>query len=110
MSTELAFTASGQLLHFLKNTEKVKDMTNDVSEHLKLLWEELETFRFDLAWLGLHVHSALGMKNFVERVGQRKRLREDMDALEIKTERLKAKLLLAEVNLEIAIRDFHRAE
>ncbi|PQP95104.1 hypothetical protein Pyn_05948 [Prunus yedoensis var. nudiflora] len=37
------------------------------------------------------------MKNFVERVGQRKRLREDIDALEIKTKRLKAKLLLAEI-------------
>lgn len=50
------------------------------------------------------------MKNFVGRVGQRKRLREDIDALEIKTKRLKAKLLLAEVNLEVAIRDFHRAK
>lgn len=85
-------------------------MTDDVSEHLKLLWEELETFRFDLAWLGPHVLSALGMKNFVERVGQRKRLREDIDALEIKTKQLKAKLLLAEVNLEVAIRDLHTAE
>ncbi|PQM43262.1 hypothetical protein Pyn_40417 [Prunus yedoensis var. nudiflora] len=54
-------------------------MTDDVSEHLKLLWEELETFR----------------------VGQRKRLREDIDALEIKTKRLKAKLLLAEAKVAL---------
>lgn len=30
MSTDWAFTASAQLLHFLKNTEKVKDMTDDL--------------------------------------------------------------------------------
>ncbi|KAB2606034.1 MATH domain and coiled-coil domain-containing protein [Pyrus ussuriensis x Pyrus communis] len=79
MFTEWAFTALGRLLLFMK-TKKVKDMTADACEELKLLWEELEAFKFDLAWLEPCVQRALGMKKSGK--GRRlKRLREDVDAL-----------------------------
>ena len=48
--TEWAFTALGRVLHFLK-TKRVKDMNEDSSKHLEMIWEELETCRFDLTCL-----------------------------------------------------------
>ncbi|KAK7244725.1 hypothetical protein RIF29_39551 [Crotalaria pallida] len=48
--TECAFTALGRVLYFLK-TKKVKDLNDDARKDLQSLWEELETFRFDLTWL-----------------------------------------------------------
>ncbi|XP_028944715.1 MATH domain and coiled-coil domain-containing protein At3g58250-like [Malus domestica] len=78
MFTEWAFTALGRLLHFMK-TKKVKDMTDDACEQLKLLWEELEAFKFDLAWLAPGVQRALDMNKIVESAGKLKRLRKDVD-------------------------------
>ncbi|XP_048442249.1 MATH domain and coiled-coil domain-containing protein At3g58270-like isoform X1 [Pyrus x bretschneideri] len=109
MFTEWAFTALGRLLHFLK-TNKGTDMNEDACEHLQLLWEELESFRFDLAWLKPHVQSALGMKKFVERELEVKELRNNVDALEIEVKRLKARLNLAELDFEDAKRDMGEAE
>ncbi|KAB2594887.1 hypothetical protein D8674_030337 [Pyrus ussuriensis x Pyrus communis] len=109
MFTEWAFTALGRLLHFLK-TNKGTDMNKDACEHLRLLWEELESFRFDLAWLEPHVQSALGMKKFVERELEVKELRNSMDALEIEVKRLKARLNLAELDFEDAKRDMGEAK
>ncbi|KAG4920698.1 hypothetical protein JHK84_049546 [Glycine max] len=101
---EWAFTALGRVLHFLK-TKKVKDMNGDACNHLQILWEELKMFRFDLTWLEPHVQSALGMKTCIERSVQMKRMGEDVTALEMETKRLKAKMIEAEVNLEIARRN-----
>ncbi|KAM1363360.1 hypothetical protein FF1_028242 [Malus domestica] len=101
---EWAFTALGRVLHFLKTT-KVKDMTSDTSERVKLLWEELETFKFDLGWLEPYVQSALDVKKLMERAGVVKNLREDVDALEMGVKRLRARLAVAEVDLEVAKRD-----
>ncbi|CAN6567014.1 unnamed protein product [Malus baccata var. baccata] len=109
MFTEWAFTALGRLLHFLK-TNKGTDMNEDACEHLRLLWEELESFRFDLAWLEPHVQSALGMKKFVERELEVRELRNNVDALEIEVKRLKARLNLAELDFEDAKRDMGEAE
>ena len=109
MFTEWAFTALGRLLHFLK-TNKGTDMNEDACENLRLLWEELESFRFDLAWLEPHVQSALGMKKFVERELEVKELRNKMDALKIEVKRLKARLNLAELDFEDAKRDMGDAE
>ncbi|KAB2594885.1 hypothetical protein D8674_030335 [Pyrus ussuriensis x Pyrus communis] len=109
MFTEWAFTALGRLLHFLK-TNKGTDMNEDACEHLQLLWEELESFRFDLAWLEPHVQSALGMKKFMERELEVKELRNNVDALEIEVKRLKARLNLAELDFEDAKRDMGEAE
>ncbi|XP_007219677.2 uncharacterized protein LOC18786736 [Prunus persica] len=66
--SKCAFTAFGELLHFLKTTT-VKDMTEDICVRLQSLWEDVEIFRFDLAWLEPHVQSALRMKKFLERQG-----------------------------------------
>ncbi|KAM1251765.1 hypothetical protein ACFX13_040688 [Malus domestica] len=109
MFTEWAFTALGRLLHFLK-TNKGADMNEDACEHLRLLWEELESFRFDLAWLEPHVQSALGMKKFVDRELEVRELRNNVDALENEVKRLKARLNLAELDFEDAKRDMGEAE
>ncbi|KAJ1414055.1 Ubiquitin carboxyl-terminal hydrolase, C-terminal [Sesbania bispinosa] len=61
-----AFTALGQVLHFLKTT-KAEDITEDACQHLQVLWEELESSRFDLTWLEPHVQYALGMKSYCEK-------------------------------------------
>ncbi|CAJ1963884.1 unnamed protein product [Sphenostylis stenocarpa] len=106
---EWAFTALGRVLHFLK-TKKVKDMDNDACNHLKILWEELETFKFDLTWLEPHVQSALSMKTLTERAVKVKRLGENVDALEMKTKRLKAEMIEAEMNLAIARKELVKAK
>ncbi|XP_028960614.2 uncharacterized protein [Malus domestica] len=108
--TEWAFTALGRLLHFLKTT-KGKDMIEaPCEEHLQLLWEELGTFKFDLAWLEPHVQSALGMKKFVERERHVTKLRNNVDALDIEIKRLKAWLTVAEVEFVDAKTDMGEAE
>ncbi|KAF7842920.1 MATH domain and coiled-coil domain-containing protein [Senna tora] len=108
--SEWAFTALGRILHFLK-TKKVKDMMNDEAcDHLQILWDELETFKFDLTWLEPHVQSALGMKSHLEKAMQLKKLKENVNALEMETRRLKAKLAAAEIDLEIARRDLVQAQ
>uniref|UniRef100_K7LAC2 MATH domain-containing protein n=3 Tax=Glycine subgen. Soja TaxID=1462606 RepID=K7LAC2_SOYBN len=106
---EWAFTALGRVLHFLK-TKKVKDMDGDACNNLQIFWEELKMFRFDLTWLEPHVQSALAMKTCIERAVRVKRTREDVTALEMETKRLKAKMIQAEVDLEIARRDFVKAK
>ncbi|XP_004306450.1 PREDICTED: MATH domain and coiled-coil domain-containing protein At3g58370-like [Fragaria vesca subsp. vesca] len=103
---ECAFTTLGRLLHFLKTT-KVKDLNQDGYERLQLLWEELETFKFDLAWLQPHVQSVFGMKNMTGRVD---RMREDVNILENEIKRRRAMLAAAEVDLERAKEDLVRAE
>jgi len=120
--TEWAFTALGRVLHFLK-TKKVRDMDDESCNHLQTLWEELQTFGFDLGWLKPHVESALGIKTRVEKVVEVKRLeenvitlKENVDTLEEnvctleeKTKALRRKIIEAEVNLEMAKRDLVKA-
>ncbi|KAK9912386.1 hypothetical protein M0R45_036253 [Rubus argutus] len=114
MFSEWAFTALGRLLHFL-NTTKVKDMmedscVHDPCEHLQVLWDEAETFRFDLSWLEPFVQLALGMKKFGEMEGLVKKLREDDDALETEIMKLRDRLAIAEVAHEVTKRDLAKAE
>ncbi|CAB4268511.1 unnamed protein product [Prunus armeniaca] len=106
MFIQCAFTALGRLLRFLKTT-KAKDMTRDACKRLQLLWEELETFKFDLAWLEPHVQLVLVMKKRAERVD---RLREDVEILENETKRQRDVLAAAEIDLEAAKRDLAKAE
>jgi hypothetical protein len=103
---EYAFTTLGRLLHFLK-TRKLKNMNQDGYESLQLLWEELETFKFDLAWLQPHVQSVLGTKNMAGRV---ERMREDVNILENEIKSRRAMLAAAEVDLERAKGDLVKAE
>lgn len=98
--TDLAFAALGRVFYFLK-TRKVKDMNDQACKDLQVLWDELEKFRFDVTWLEPHVQSALGMKSYVEKALEVEKLKENVVALVLETERLKAKLLTAEVNLDI---------
>ncbi|XP_057426519.1 uncharacterized protein LOC130719945 [Lotus japonicus] len=105
--TEWAFTALGQVLHFLKN-KKVKDMNEDACSHLGFLWEELETFKFDLTWLQPHVQSALSKKSFVEKVVQLKTLKENVVALDMEFKSVEEKLFSAKEDLEKAIRDLSK--
>ncbi|PQQ06126.1 MATH domain and coiled-coil domain-containing protein [Prunus yedoensis var. nudiflora] len=117
---KLPFTPVGKLMDFrglgkiekvfIPLLEEVKDMTEDACEHLQILWEELETFKFDLAWLEPSVQTALNLKKLVERAGQVQKQREDVDALEIEVKRLKARLAVAEIDLEVAKRDLAKAE
>lgn len=51
-------------------------MNDQPCKDTKVLYEELEKFRFDLTWLELHVKCALGMKSFVEKVVQVEKLNE----------------------------------
>ncbi|KAM5551209.1 hypothetical protein ABKV19_026171 [Rosa sericea] len=103
---ECAFTTLGRLLHFLKST-KVKDLNQDGYERLQILWDELESFKFDLTWLQPHVQSVFGMKNMTGRVD---RMREDVNILENEIRRRRAMLAAAEVDLERAKEDLVKAE
>ncbi|XP_045795797.1 MATH domain and coiled-coil domain-containing protein At3g58360-like [Trifolium pratense] len=98
--TEPAFAALGKVIHFLK-TRKVKDMNDQACKDLQVLWDELEKFKFDLTWLEPHVQHALGMTKYVEKALEVKRLKNNVVELVLETERLKAKLLAAETNLDI---------
>ncbi|XP_057432814.1 MATH domain and coiled-coil domain-containing protein At3g58360-like [Lotus japonicus] len=101
---EWAFTALGQVLHFLKS-RKVKDMDADACGHLQLLWEELQTFNFDLTWLQPHIQSALSMKGYIEKAVHLKTMKENLATLEMETKSLKEKIFTAEVDLTVARRD-----
>ncbi|XP_047175868.1 uncharacterized protein LOC124843221 [Vigna umbellata] len=106
---EWALTALGRVLYFL-DSKKVRDMDDDACNHLQTLWEELETFGFDLTWLKPHVQSALGMKTRVERVLEIKRLEQNVTSLEEKTKAMRTNMIEAEVNLEITRRDLFKAK
>ncbi|KAJ7975933.1 Ubiquitin carboxyl-terminal hydrolase family protein [Quillaja saponaria] len=106
---EWAFTALGRVLHFLKTT-KGKEITEEMCEQLQVLWEELETFKFDLTWLEPHVESALSTMAYLERFGQVKELRDKVVSLEMHVKRLKAKVASVEVDLEVARRDLEKGE
>jgi hypothetical protein len=102
--TEWAFTALGRVLYFLK-TRKVKDMNEQACKDLQMLWEELETFGFDLAWLEPHVQSALGLKNYVEKAVLMEELKKNVEDVTLEMESLRTKLAAAEVHVNLA-RDF----
>jgi len=99
--TEWAFTALGRVLYFLK-TRKAKDMNEQACKDLQILWEELEIFGFDLAWLEPHVQSALRMKSYVEKAVQMETLKKNAVGIALEMERLKTKLVTLEVELNIA--------
>ncbi|GAU47990.1 hypothetical protein TSUD_272350 [Trifolium subterraneum] len=105
---EWAFTALGRVLYFLK-TRKVKDMNDLACKDLQIFWEELQSFSFELTWLEPHVQSALGMKNYLEKVKKVDKLKHNVVTLELEKEKLKAKLAIVDVNLDAA-RDLLIAE
>ncbi|XP_029125225.1 uncharacterized protein LOC109795092 isoform X2 [Cajanus cajan] len=99
-----AFTSLGQVLHFLK-TKKVKDMRDEDIKYLDGLWKELvKSSGFDLAWLQPYVESALGLKAYMERAKQLKKLKDSVVGLEIKMKRLRGELANAEKEFDVARR------
>ncbi|TKY53214.1 Ubiquitin carboxyl-terminal hydrolase 12 [Spatholobus suberectus] len=97
-----AFTSLGQVLHFLK-TKKAKDMSEEDIKHLHGLWKELvRSSGFDLAWLEPYVQSALGLKDYMERAKQLKKLKDNVVAVEIRMQRLRGELAAAEREFEVA--------
>ncbi|XP_061372130.1 MATH domain and coiled-coil domain-containing protein At3g58270-like [Gastrolobium bilobum] len=104
-----AFIALGRVLLFLK-TKKIRDMGGDNFMHLQVLWEELHSFGFDLTWLEPHVHSALDAKAYLQRAEHVKNLRVNVATLEIEMRKLKAKLAVSELDLEVARRDLEEVE
>ncbi|CAL0326685.1 unnamed protein product [Lupinus luteus] len=104
-----AFLALGQVLHFLK-TKRIRDMGEDDTKHLKALWDELQLFGFDLTWLEPHVQSALGAKAYLERAHQVKNIRANVVTLDIEMRKLKAKLTVDEIDLEVTRRHLAKLE
>ncbi|RHN48854.1 hypothetical protein MtrunA17_Chr7g0268221 [Medicago truncatula] len=98
--TDLAFAALGRVIYFLK-TRKVRDMNDQACKDLQVLWEELEKFKFDMAWLDPHVQSALGIKSYVEKAVEVEKLKDNVAAVELESGRLKAKLIAARANLDM---------
>jgi len=98
--TDLAFAALGRVIYFLK-TRKVRDVNDQSCKDLQVLWKELEKFRFDISWLEPQVQSALGIKSYAEKALEVEKLHNNVVALELENARLKAKLVVAEVNLNI---------
>ncbi|MCI01322.1 ubiquitin carboxyl-terminal hydrolase family protein, partial [Trifolium medium] len=96
---DMVFATLGRVLYFLK-TRKVKDMNDQACKELQVLWDQLEKFKFDLTWLEPHVQYALGMKSYAEKALQLEKLKENIVALELETERLKVKFAADEVNLD----------
>jgi peptidoglycan hydrolase CwlO-like protein len=92
---ELGYAALGRVIHFFK-TRKVKDMNEQVCKELQVLWDELKKFQFDVTWLEPHVQSALGMKSYAEKVMEAEKLKQKM-------ERLKEKLVAAELNIDVEV-------
>ncbi|XP_061999954.1 MATH domain and coiled-coil domain-containing protein At3g58210-like isoform X3 [Rosa rugosa] len=107
--TQCAFQTLGELLHFLKTT-KIKDMTQETCEHLQTLWEDLEIFKFDLAWLEPHVQSALAMKKLLEKARKVKRMREDVEGLVNEQKRRTLALAVTEMDLEAAKKELSKEE
>ena len=52
----------GHLLNYLK-TKQIEDMNDEMWNHLEQLWEEANSFGFNLGWVEGNVKCALDMKN-----------------------------------------------
>lgn len=105
---ELVSAALGRVIYFLK-TRKVKDMNDEACKELQVLWDDVAKYKFDLTWLEPQVHSALGMRSYVQKALQVEKLKENMVVLKRETEMLSEKLAASEGNLEIE-RDLLKAQ
>ncbi|KAJ7955189.1 Ubiquitin carboxyl-terminal hydrolase family protein [Quillaja saponaria] len=96
-----AFTALGRILHFL-DTTKIGHVNGDVCKCLRLLWDEVQSFSFDLSWLAPQVEFALSMKVYMERVGMVQKLEDDVRMLKMKIRKLNKGLVEATKELAYA--------
>lgn len=99
-TAELVYAALGKLIYFLKS-RNVKDMKEQASKELQVLWDELEKFKIDLTWLEPQVQSALGIKSYVEKAFEVEKLTENVAVQELKLQMLRATLADAKVSLDI---------
>ncbi|KAE9585324.1 hypothetical protein Lal_00018151 [Lupinus albus] len=95
------FISLGKVLHFL-NTTKARDMNEDACNQLCILWNQVKSSGFDLAWLEPHVHNALGVKAQLERTLALKTLENNVVAMDIKMKRMRAELAATEAEFEVA--------
>jgi len=58
----MTFSTLGHLLNYLK-TKQIEDMNDEMWNHLEQLWEEANSFGFNLGWVEGNVKCALDMKN-----------------------------------------------
>lgn len=107
--TEWAFNSLGQVLQFLKD-KKWKDMNDEACEQLRRLWEELEISGLDLSWLETTVKSALKMKGYEEKIEKVKKLKQNLETLEIEMKELKEKLCDTEQSVEMIRNDLENVE
>ncbi|OIW05190.1 hypothetical protein TanjilG_19821 [Lupinus angustifolius] len=104
-----AFITLGQVLHFLKTT-KMKNMDEKARENLECLWEEVQLFGFDLTWLEPYIQSALDVKAYLEKAEKVKNLKDIVVYLETEVRKLRTKLAIAEVDVDIARKDLEEVE
>ncbi|CAL0310564.1 unnamed protein product [Lupinus luteus] len=104
-----AFTTLGRVIHFLKTT-KAKNMDEKTHENLEHLWEEVQVFGFDLTWLEPYIQSALDVKAYLEKAEKVKNLKESVIYLEIEVRKLRTKLAVTEVDVDIARKDLEEVE
>ncbi|XP_058742652.1 MATH domain and coiled-coil domain-containing protein At3g58360-like [Vicia villosa] len=97
---EFVFSGLRRVLYFLQ-TRKVKDMNEHACKELRVLWDELKKFKFDVTWLMPHVHYALGMQRFAEKAMEVEKLNDTLLVLELETMRIKEKLVSAEMSLDV---------
>ncbi|CAK8544217.1 unnamed protein product [Lathyrus sativus] len=99
-NVESMFAGFRRVLYFLQ-TKKVKDMNQKGCKELRVLWDEVKKFKFDLTWLMAHVQYALGMQGFVEKAVEVEKLKDTLLVLELETTRIKEKLVRAEISLDV---------
>lgn len=99
-----AFIALGEVLCFLETT-KVRNMDEEACNHLQCLWEELQLFGFNLTWLEPYIQSALDVRAYLEKAKKVENLKDSVVALEIEMKKLRTKLAVTVIDLEVARRD-----
>ncbi|MED6113051.1 ubiquitinyl hydrolase [Stylosanthes scabra] len=86
-----AFNALGRVLHFLETT-RVEEMMNNLEacEWLKMLWDEVQVFGFELSWLVPQVEFALNMEKLMREV---EKLEEEKKSIERRIQELRMELM-----------------
>ncbi|MED6206063.1 ubiquitinyl hydrolase [Stylosanthes scabra] len=83
------FNALGRVLHFLEITRVEEMMNLEACEWLKMLWDEVQVFGFDLSWLAPQVEFALNMEKLMREV---EKLEEEKKRIEIRIQQLKDRI------------------
>ncbi|CAK8544210.1 unnamed protein product [Lathyrus sativus] len=74
-------------------------MNDFACKNLQIIWEELQHFSFDLTWLKPHVDSALGMRSYLMKLEEAKKLKDNVIALELEMETHKDTLVALDLEM-----------